>query len=313
MLPYLNIFGIQIPMYGVCMSLAIALAIVLSCVRAHRRGQSWEDLLSIAVVAVLFGIVGSKLLYIFVTYSLKEIGEKFSSQGISFFLNSGVVFYGGLLGGILGALVGARIFKKKLVCYCDAIVPTLPLAHAIGRMGCFCAGCCYGRETDSWIGMCFPHSVSGLSDSVRVIPTQLIESGANLLVFAFLIWFTRKRRKGYTSLFVYLMIYAVVRFIIEYLRGDDYRGIFGSFSTSQWISMGLFALGIVGLILTRIYYSRRHQAIGALGAGLPAGEPIPEPLVFADDEAEPAAEEVPEAAYEAVREPDGSADERGEE
>lgn len=269
MLPYINVFGIQLPMYGICMAAAICLAVTLSCLRAKKRGQSWDDLISIAAVAVICGLLGAKLLYIIVTYSPKEIAEGIRANGFfSFFANTGLVFYGALIGGIGGALLGAKLFKKKLVCYCDAIVPTLPLAHSIGRLGCFCAGCCYGKETESWIGMRFPNSVAGLSPDVRVIPVQLIESCANLFVFAFLLWYTRKRRRGYTSLFVYMMIYAAERFLIEKLRGDEIRGIFMGLSTSQWISIGLLVIGLAGLILTRVYYSKRPQAIGAAGAGM---------------------------------------------
>jgi len=273
MLPFINIFGIQIPMYGLCMSLAIALALVVSCVRARRRGRSWDDLITIALFAIVCGLVGAKLLYICVTYSPKEIIGCLRTEGISFIINAGLVFYGGLIFGVAGAFLGAAIAKRPLSDYSDAVVPTLPLAHAIGRLGCFFSGCCYGRVTDSWIGMRFPHSVSGLSPEVSVIPTQLIESGANMLVFLFLLWFTRKQRKGFTSLFVYLMIYAVERFLIEFLRGDEIRGIFGAFSTSQWISIALFILGALGLVLTNAYYKKHPEALL---------RNMPEELVFED-------------------------------
>ena len=97
--------------------------------------------------------------------------------------------------------------------------------------------------------MHFPSSVTGLDAGIKVIPTQLIESGFNLLVFIFLLIFTIKRRKGYTTLFVYLIIYGVERFLLEFLRGDEIRGFFGALSTSQWISLGLIAFGILGLVL----------------------------------------------------------------
>ncbi len=250
MLPYIEIFGIQIPMYGLCMSLAMALAIILCCVRAKKRGLAVDPLINVALFAIVLGIVGAKLLFILVTYSWEEIIDGLRSNGFSFIMNSGLVFYGGLIGGVAGAFIAAAIFKIKLADYCDAIVPTLPLAHAIGRLGCFFSGCCYGAVTDAWYGVCFPNSVSGLDPTLRVIPTQLIESGANLLVFIFLLWFTRRQRRGYTALFVYMMIYAAERFLIEFLRGDEIRGIYGLFSTSQWISIALFILGLAGLLIT---------------------------------------------------------------
>ncbi|MBO4562608.1 MAG: prolipoprotein diacylglyceryl transferase [Clostridia bacterium] len=250
MLPYLHLGKTQIPMYGLCMAVAMLLAVGLSYIRTRRRGEDGDRLITIALFAVIFGILGSKILYFFVTYSWEEIVELVHSNGVKSLFEGGLVFYGGLIGGVIGAFIGAAVVKTRLSRYSDAVVPTLPLAHAIGRMGCFCSGCCYGRATDSWIGMCFPHSISGLAPDVAVIPTQLIESGANLLVFIFLLWFTRKRRRGFTALFVYMMLYGVIRFLIEFLRGDEIRGFFGALSTSQWISLALIATGAVGLVLT---------------------------------------------------------------
>lgn len=250
MLPYLDLFGAKVPMYGLCMAVAMLLAVGLSCLRAKKRGADVDRLLTIALAAIVCGIIGAKLLYFIVTYSWDEIVSGLRANGFSFIINGGLVFYGGLIGGVLGAFLGAKLVRVKLSNYSDAVVPTLPLAHAIGRLGCFCSGCCYGRATDSWIGMCFPNSITGLAPDVRVIPTQLIESGLNLILFVALVLFTLKRRRGFTTLFVYLIAYGVERFLLEFLRGDEIRGIFGLFSTSQWISIGLMLLGAAGLIIT---------------------------------------------------------------
>lgn len=251
MLPFINIFGTQIPMYGLCMSLAMLTALGLSCLRTYRRKGDIDKLLTIAIAAVVLGIIGAKLLYVFVTFSPREIVEQIRVNGIMSILQGGLVFYGGLIGGVIGAFIGARIVKTPLSQFSDPVVPTLPLAHAIGRMGCFCAGCCYGKATDSWLGMHFPNSVTGLPPETAVIPTQLIESCCNVLICVFLLLYTRKKRFGFKTLFVYCLCYGVARFLIEFLRGDEIRGIFGIFSTSQWISLGIIALGVIGLILTR--------------------------------------------------------------
>ena len=243
-------------MYGLLMATALLVAVGLSWLRARKRGADGDKLLSIALIAIILGIIGAKALYMVVTYSWSEFVDAVKANGFMWILQGGLVFYGGLIGGVIGAFLGAKFVKVKLSSYSDAIVPTMPLAHAIGRMGCFCAGCCYGKVTESWIGMSFP--AAGLAEGVRVIPTQLIEAGANILVFLFLLWFTRKRRKGFTSLYVYLIIYGVERFLIEYLRGDEIRGIFGAFSTSQWISIALVAAAIVALALTRVLEKRKE-------------------------------------------------------
>ena len=251
MLPYITVFGIQIPMYGILMTVAMFASVGISFLRSKKRGVDPDRLLSIALAAIVMGVVGAKLLFFIVTYSWEEIVEGIRANGISFLLDGGLVFYGGLIGGVLGAFLAAKFLKTKLYYYSDPVVPTLPLAHAIGRMGCFCAGCCYGKPTDSWIGISFPEAVREYGAGVKVIPTQLIEAGANLLVFLFLLWFTRRERRGFMTLFVYLIIYGVERFLLEYLRGDGIRGIFGAFSTSQWISLGLIAVSVVGLFLTK--------------------------------------------------------------
>ncbi len=271
--PYLNLFGTQIPMYGLCMSLAMLTALGLSCIRTHRRGGDLDRLLTIALAAIVCGIVGSKLLYIFVTFSPKELVELIRANGITSILQGGLVFYGGLIGGLIGAFVGARIARIRLCEYSDPVVPTLPLAHAIGRMGCFCSGCCYGKMTDSWLGMRFPHSVTGLSPDVCVIPTQLIEAGVNVLICVFLLLYTRRKRYGFKTLFVYIVCYGVARFLIEFLRGDEIRGIFGFLSTSQWISLGMIAVGIVGIILTDRAEKRRAAELAAAGAAF-GDEPV---------------------------------------
>jgi phosphatidylglycerol:prolipoprotein diacylglycerol transferase len=249
--PYLKIFGTQVPVYGLCMATAMLLAVLLSWLRTRRMRENDDKLLTIALFAVVCGIIGAKLLFFAVTYTPAEFFELIRENGISYLMQGGLVFYGGLIGGIIGAFIGSLCVREKLYHYSDPVVPTLPLAHAIGRLGCFFAGCCYGKVTDSWLGMEFPVGATGLEPGVKVIPTQLIESGFNLLVFVFLIIFTLRRRKGYTTLFVYMIVYGVERFLLEFLRGDEIRGFFGLLSTSQWISLALIAIGIIGLILER--------------------------------------------------------------
>lgn len=278
MLPYLHIGKLQIPMYGVCMATAMLVAVFLSLIRSRKRGEDTDKLLTIALFAIISGVIGAKLLYFFVTYSWSELVDTIRANGILYLLEGGLVFYGGLIGGVLGAFLGSLVVREKLRHYSDPVVPTLPLAHAIGRMGCFCSGCCYGKVTESWIGMTFPSSITGLAPNVRVIPTQLIEAGINVLIFVFLLIFTRKRRKGCTTLFVYVMLYAVMRFLLEFLRGDEIRGFFLSFSTSQWISLGLFILGAAGLLITAKSKTlcRPSPASGSSEAPSPKEEAAPE-------------------------------------
>lgn len=282
--PFIEIFGFKLPVYGLLMAAAMLASIGISVLRAKKRGLSVDRLLSIALAAIVAGIIGAKALFFIVTYSWQEFWDGVRANGISFITDGGLVFYGGLIGGALGAFLGAKFVKTKLYYYSDSVVPALPLAHAIGRLGCFFAGCCYGRVTTSWIGMEFPTSATGLAPGVKVIPTQLIECGVNLLVFAFLMWYARKERRGFMTLFVYLIIYSVERFLIEYLRGDEIRGIFGAFSTSQWISIGLAVLAVAGVVITVKLADKFPPPVSC-------ETPF---LILKDDEAPEAEEEPPE-------------------
>ena len=137
-----------------------------------------------------------------------------------------------------------------MLAYLDLMIPSVALAQALGRVGCFLAGCCYGRETDAWYGMEFNHSVYYNMIGVKVIPTQLIMSAANFIHFFLLVFIANKVFKAGKDGMVagcYLLFYSIGRFLIEFLR-DDPRGGVGGLSTSQFISLFIFAAG-VGMVL----------------------------------------------------------------
>jgi phosphatidylglycerol:prolipoprotein diacylglycerol transferase len=172
-------------------------------------------------------------------------------------LSSGGVFYGGLLFALVTSVVLMRLYKLPWRKTADAFAPGIAVGHAIGRMGCFSAGCCWGKPTDSWIGVRFTERASeltGVPIDSALVPTQLIEAVVNLLIFAFLLWLTKRRRFEGQVIFAYLMIYAVARFTIEFWRADPRGEVFG-LSTSQLISVIMFPLAL----LLMIYYSRRDK------------------------------------------------------
>ena len=124
------------------------------------------------------------------------------------------------------------------------MIPSVALAQGLGRVGCFLAGCCYGRETDSCLGVVFTNS-DFAPNGVKVLPTQLFMAGGDLILMAILLWYASKRpMRGKTSA-LYLMLYSIGRFAIEFLRNDD-RGTVGVLSTSQFIAIFIFAIGMVG-------------------------------------------------------------------
>ena len=135
--------------------------------------------------------------------------------------------------------------KKKLIFldYFDLAAPSIAMAQGFGRIGCFLAGCCYGKETDLPIGVVFPEN-SLAPAGVRLLPTQLMSSAGNFLIMAILLMaYPKRKRKGDTG-FLYMLLYGVGRFLIEFLRNDD-RGAVGGLSTSQFISLFIVAAGIL--------------------------------------------------------------------
>ena len=155
-------------------------------------------------------------------------------------------YYGGLFGGVIAFILMYRYFYLRLnVPVLDKLLIVVPgavsLGHAIGRLGCFLNGCCYGKETDKWFGVLFP----GFEH--KVIPTQLFEMFFLLALAAVLLFLAFKWNTKYT-LPIYLISYSTFRFIIEFFRGDE-RGQFGALSPSQYWSIVLFVVGVVMLVL----------------------------------------------------------------
>lgn len=131
-----------------------------------------------------------------------------------------------------------------MLAYLDLMIPSVALAQAFGRVGCFLAGCCYGRKTDSCLGVVFTNS-DFAPNGVKLLPTQLFMAAGDLVLTTVLLWYAAKRPvRGKTSM-LYLILYSIGRFIIEFFRNDD-RGTVGSLSTSQFIAIFTLMAGMIG-------------------------------------------------------------------
>lgn len=224
-------------MYGICMTIGLLLSSSLALFRAKVANTDVNSLIVIIACIVGCGLVGAKILFLLVSYNVRDLLSSLKHGDGAVFSNSGFVFYGGLIGGLLGAALSSNIAKAKLSTYYTAVVPCIPLGHAFGRIGCFFAGCCYGRATDGPLGICF--HAAGIHE--KVIPVQLIEAFLNLVLFSFLLFWIHKERDHFVPVLpLYLMSYSIIRFALEFLRGDEIRGFFLFFTTSQWISLFLF-------------------------------------------------------------------------
>ena len=236
--------------YGLMIGIGFILALFLGEYRAKKKGMKEEAIIDLAIIAAVGGFLGAKILYIIV--SLKE----FLQNPLAVIGSEGFVVYGGIISGVLCCMLYCKVKKLKFLDYFDIVMPEVALAQAFGRIGCFLAGCCYGRETTSRFGVVFPEG--GLAPAgVKLIPTQLISSAGDFLIMIVLLLYYRKNKKDGTPGnvgFLYMLLYGVGRFLVEFLRNDN-RGGAWMFSTSQWISMVIVAGGIVLYLVNK----KRHK------------------------------------------------------
>lgn len=249
--PFFHILGRTIPSYGLMIALGLVAATALAWRRARRQGLSTDHLLTIVACGIGLAMVGAKLLYLFTAFSPAQLLEYLRAGNFQILSDGGMVFYGGLFGGIAGAWLGVSIAGTRLSLYVDALVPAIPFGHAFGRVGCFLAGCCYGIPWQGALAVCYPPSPLGLTPEGPVFPTQLLESLLCLVLCGLLLWFGRYPHKPLDLAGLYLILYGLMRFGLEYLRGDLIRGFFGPLSTSQWISLLMLLAGILCFVLGR--------------------------------------------------------------
>lgn len=248
--PFIHVFGLKIPSYGLMMAIAFITAILISYIRAKKAGKNPDTILDLAIAAIILGLGSAYLLYIFVTYPLSEIWNSIKSGSFAVFKDGGLVFYGGVIGGALAVIGYLKLIKKERVWdYAAIIVPTIPLAHALGRVGCFLAGCCYGKCVETPISVIYENPIGGAPVGVPVFPIQLVEAACNIVVFVILMLYVGKKLKRGSVLFLYMILYGIERFVLEYFRYDEIRGIFLGLSTSQWISIAMVIIGVIGMAL----------------------------------------------------------------
>ena len=263
MLQVIEIGSLEFPVYGIVSLIGFVLAIIVACIIAKNSPIPKQDVLFASFYCGMGILVGAKLLY-FITVLPKIIAHidlLFTKPlAVIIYGFSGFVFYGGLIGGALGVIIYCKQFHMPLFPYMNIAAPAIPIMHCLGRIACFLTGCCYGIEYHGPFAVQYPEGtdVKGLSDFER-FPVQLVESLFNLVLFIVLFTYVRKKNpKPGKALGIYLTAYSIARFTLEFFRGDAVRGSFLFFSTSQWISLLLFPLGIY--LLTKYIPKEYKQA-----------------------------------------------------
>ncbi|MBI2682959.1 MAG: prolipoprotein diacylglyceryl transferase [Acidobacteriales bacterium] len=248
MYPQLFKFGEYfLPTYGVMAALGLILGLIVNVRLAKRDGIDEDKAWNLGVYAILVGVVGAKILYIFSDW------KRFSTHPREIFsfemLQAGGVWYGAFLGGVGMGIAYVLWNRMPLLRTWDAFTPGISLGHGLGRLGCFAAGCCYGRQTDVPWAVVFTNpwsqQTAGTPVGVHLHPTQIYEFLAEMAIFPTLLWLTKRRQFPGQIAGAYAFLYGVVRFIVEFYRGDPERGfVFGGLmSTSQFVSIFLVILG----------------------------------------------------------------------
>lgn len=236
MYPILFSIGpITVYSYGLMLAVAFILASSLASRRAYLFNITKDSMAGLAFTLLIFGLIGARALYVLLNI------RYFSTHPFEALLinRGGLVFYGGFLLATLAGILYARIQKFSIQDAADLIIPFVALGQAIGRIGCFLNGCCYGRPTSSVLGMVFPYT------KVRVYPTQLFSSAGLLIVFGLLFYMQSKRKFKGQILYLYFIIYGIFRFAMDFLRGDLQVFFFG-LTVTQLMSL---ALAVTGLML----------------------------------------------------------------
>jgi len=230
---FVKIYG-----YGLMITIGIIAALFLLSYRSKKKLYNEDNIWDMAMLIFIFGIIGGKVMYI-----VTDIKYILQQPSVLKNVGYGFVIYGAVFGGILAVYLYSAKKGWNTLSVCDLVIPCLPLAQGFGRIGCFLAGCCYGRETSLPIGVEF-HNSPFAPANVQLYPTQIFSSIFDFMLAIFLLWYGRRERKNGRVFSLYLIIYSIGRFLIEFLRGDP-RGSVSIFSTSQFISLFIVFIGIV--------------------------------------------------------------------
>jgi len=221
--------------YGLMIGIGIVAALLVGDYRAKRKGLNGDLIYGLTLTTVVLGFLAAKILFIMTEW------QNFVKNPMSYITGNGFVVFGGIMGGAITIWGYCKIKKMSFLDYLDLMIPSVALAQGFGRIGCFLAGCCYGKETDSFLGITFTDSHFA-PNHVKLFPSQLVMAAGDFLIAAILLLYAKKNpSKGKTSA-LYLMLYSVGRFFVEFTRNDN-RGFVGALSTSQFIGIFIFIVG----------------------------------------------------------------------
>ena len=247
--------------YGVMAMLGFLAALMVARWRAKTVGISVDNITDVALCALLGGIVGSRIAYVIhnADVYLNPSAEGWSLLNLFKIWEGGLVFYGGFIGASLVTLVLLRVKKERILPILDVLAPSLALGHAFGRIGCLLRGCCYGipLHEHSWCGIVYPNgalpydptAASAIPSGTPLFPVQILSAIGLLMIFGALSLYFRRRKGEGEVIGLYLVLYSVHRFLVEFLRGDTHQA--GQISPAQWVSIFAFFGGLCVWVYVR--------------------------------------------------------------
>ena len=248
-------------MYGVMILIGIFAAAGVAWMLVKHFKYDPNHLLLLIADGFLGGMVGAKLLFLLISWNQIEWSSILDPEYLKLLMSGGFVFYGGLIGGLGAVFLAGRLHKIHVLPYLEAAIPCLPIAHAFGRIGCHFASCCYGFPYNGPFHVIYhqsPYVPTYAPLETPLFPVQMLEALINFGIAAVLIRRTWKKGLSLLNVYIYLMLYGISRFLLEFLRYDDAeRGGLLWFSTSQWISMIMILVS--AFLMTRSMVKQKEK------------------------------------------------------
>lgn len=246
----LKIGFLEIHTYGVFVALGFFAAFKLLLFYGKKSSFPPALIETLAFLVFIFSLFGARLFYVLISW--REFAG--SPSDIFKIWQGGLVFWGGFLGGALTGIIFSIKNKMPLWKLADVFAPAMAIGHALGRIGCFFAGCCYGKNTESFLGVVFPENCLAPA-GIKLLPTQLLSSILLFTLFLILVIFWKRKKFDGQIFFTYTVLFSAGRFLIEFLRGDFRGNLILGITPTQVVSVLVFIVSVI-IILKKLLSHR---------------------------------------------------------
>lgn len=247
--------GYFIAYYGLMIVIGILVNIPIIYIQAKRFKVVINDFIIVCSFSALLGIIFAKILYLITSYNDIKLMKLADLYYINLLMSGGFVFLGGVIGFLFALFLSTKAFNINIQPYIQAYMCCLPFGHMFGRIGCYLVGCCYGIPYTGLFSIKYAQSLFA-PNGVELFPVQLLEAFVDCILGFFIFLFSKKLKR-YFALYLYLLLYAISRFFLEFLRYDEIRNGIGIFSTSQILCIVLFF--IVSICMCYDFYLLKKQ------------------------------------------------------